>query len=588
MGINTLYPKYSVDASNNVAGLVGPGGEFIPLDIQTLAIDATTTNVLDTLMASAIDVLRAIASVNRGRGPVIEIRQGDYALSSTSATITLEPWMRVRTQGNVRIVATGQTVPVFWLRNDVAIQFSQGSESEDNNGVVLDGRNGVIVIEGNKSAGGSGLRIGNGDGTWGDAYAGANTYFTALAANDCLHITGMNAGIELTNNNAFCQRFGRLRLTDNVYNIRTSTAAVNVNAMEQTSFIECFMNEADTANIQVNGGLNSTTSSSAHQLAFYGGSLTFSQADNIQINTAAKVRIELTSLRIENGDTVVRSTVLSPRSWVKLSNCTIAPSKRSTSKPPYLRNLFASVGASAAIGGDYTVQMSNTSFDITGANVYNDTVMNAASAMLISDDEVTFQWSNIHATAPAGAQSDNNYMRNQPIMNSSAFLNQNNGFESGIVTGWVTAGTGTWSDDAVVFFKGAHSAKLVCAAQIGSITTEAVPVVPGGSYYGDCALNVLPTSASTNIYLIPVLEWLAADGATVLKTDTTAPDVSNGNLYNRRNDGWIRHQTGTMLRICPAGARFAKLRLHLSNGVTAGSNLNATVNFDQVGIVRLS
>ena len=564
------------------AAVVGAAGRSVYLTLRD-------GDAFDTAMSAAIAACRAIASAARGRGPTIHVPPGNYVMSATNSTITLEPWMRVCITGHVRIVAAGHTVPVIWLRNDVSPQFSQGSESENNNGAVIGGP-GLLYIEGNKSAGGAGVRVGNGDGTWGTAYAGSNAYFTALAAIDYFHITGMDAGVELTNNNAFCQRFMRGRLTNNVYNIRTSAAAVNVNSMEQSTFIEIFMNEADVANVQVNGGASSASLSSAHQLAFYGGSMTFSEADNIQINTAAKVRIELSQLRIENGDTVVRSTVLSPKSWVKMSNVTLCPSRRSgTAKSPFLRKLFVSAGGSAAVGGDYVVQMENVSFDITGAAAWNDTVISAASNMILADDEVTMQWGNIHATTPPGSQSDNNHMRVQPIPSRSAFLNQNSGFESGALsTGWTTAGTGTWSRDTVVFFSGTASAKIVCATQFGSITSEAVPVEAGRCYYGDSAIRVDPGSASTNIYVIPEIEWLAADGSTVLQTDTATPNVSNGNAYNRRNDGWIRHQTGTLLRVAPAGARFAKLRFHVSGGVSAGANVNATVNFDQAGLIRLS
>lgn len=281
----------------------------------------------------------------------------------------------------------------------------------------------------------SGIRVGNGDGYWGAAYTGGNLELTtSLAAIDGFYCIGFDAGLEFTMNSAFCQRFMRGRLTYNRYNISLSGRLSNTYAGEQSTFNEVFMNNARKANILARGGSATSSNESGHQMAFLHSSITYSSGDNILLATPSKVRIELDQLRAENGDAVVRSTVLSPKSWIRASNLTRAPSQASQSKPPYLRKDFISANPSG--GDDYTADITNYVVDDSGGGQYNtDAVIRAAVNFYLADPNIRGGAVNMYRNEPPGTVATSQGMRTQPIWSANSALNFNAGFEAGAIPG---------------------------------------------------------------------------------------------------------------------------------------------------------
>jgi hypothetical protein len=583
--------NYLNEASAGVSNVKGFGQHLQIQDGE--AIDKMLIPLLAAVRTMNLNEVSTLglASSGRGRMQTIFIPSGTYTMSSTTATITVETWMRLKTMGNVRIGAGGHAAPVFWVRNDITAvyagaattQVGQGSDCENNNAYWMDAGNGVLLIEGNKSTNSVGVRYGNGDGVMGTAYVSGAPFHTALVADRSIHITGMEAALEYTNNNGFCHHHENMRVTNNKYGWRSSTAAVNENAMEQSRFLNCFFNGQDLANFQFNGGSSTTSSSGAHQLLFIGGSVTYGEGDNVQFNTTAKCRMEFMGGRIENGDSVCRATVSSPRSWVILTSVNLIPTKASVSKPPHLRKLFIGAGGSH----DYNVKMTNITIDLSGSNQWSDTVMNSAANLYLADESVWVQYSNISCSDPAGTIADNNSMRYQPVVNKSAALNRNAFFEEATLIGWTAGGTGTNTRDTSVFYDGTASFKMVCANQVSSIVSDEIKVEAGRAYFGTCTMNVVSSGGTSFVYLLPEVVWYAANGD-ILRTDTVIQNSTFLNAHNRRNDGWVLHPTGTGLLFAPAGAEKCRVGYYLTAGSTnKTTNCTATVHIDAAPFVAL-
>lgn len=543
-------------------------------------------DAIDTILNAAIADLRATATANRGRMACITIPSGNYTMSSTTATITLEPWVRLKTDGNVRIAKAFHAAPFFWVRNDIDTSLTVNAAYENNNSKVIDASNGTLLIEASGTAGSCGIRIGNGDGVWGTAYAGNVNYNVAFAEFSNIVVLNCDSGLEFTNNCAFCLRFKNIRLASNQNAIKTSSATVSVNAMEQSSFIECFLHDSAVSHLSLNGGTASVTSESGHEFSFYNCSFTYSNADNILVNSASKYRIEFSASRVEGGNYIVRSTVLSKKSWFLFSNTHFIPTKLSASLAPHLRTLFKSVGG----GDDYIVKLSNVVFDATPAN-FSTPAINTAANYFLSDTDVNISYNQISASEPPGTVADNGYYRTQPIVNEKCFLNINSGFESALLTtGWTTAVTGagapTWSRTTTAgeFYSGTAGAKFTTTTGTGSIESENIPVVAGRAYFGNTLVKV--SAVAGNLYLKPEIEWFDSTGTTSLGI-VTAGQSTSGNLQPRIPDGWVIHVTGTMRQVAPAGARFAKLRFYLSAASASVAPFNGTVFFDQMGLVEL-
>jgi hypothetical protein len=533
-------------------------------------------------------VVRPIAQANQGRVGALVIPSGYYNMSSTASTITLEPWMAVKSMGQVKINHNSATVPTIWVRNDVTPIFNQGNNSTNTASSttaeadfsphnLLDGSNGAFILQSNLPGSSSAIRYGNGDGVWGTQWT-TNTINTTLFLKFTgVHIMRYDNAIQFTSNNNFCSRWQNVWVSNCDKSIVTSTATGNINAFEQHSFFEFFSGNINVTHVEFNGGANLD-----NQFAFAHSSFTFCAGPIFTFNTATQARVELTQLRLENFTYIGYSAVASPKSSIRMQNCTIVPTNNvgaGTYPANCLRKLFV---------GTFKVMATNTRIQI-GAPTWNTVVYGKADNQFLADDTVSISMVNTEADDPTGDITTNNYMRNQPILNSSVSLISNWGFENGL-TNWTTGGTGTVSATTTAgeYFTGTAGVKVVMAAQYASLTSAAFRVNPGQRYYGDCVARYLDTSTTTTLSIIPQVIWYAEDGTTVIRTDTGTQNSTYQNWYNRKSaTQFYRHPTGTGVLTAPAGATLAKFVVNISSTTAAGGNVTGTVYLDNAVVVAL-
>lgn len=563
---------YAIDSSGNVTGLVGPSGAVWQ---DGLSVPVLAGGALDTALNTAIAALRVIAAANGGRAPVCYIPGGSYTWSSTSSTVTLEPWMRFKTTGSVQVSVTGLTVPAFWLRNDPpAGQINQGSTVDFANAKVIDGSAGVLEFVGNLSVGGALIRYGNGDGSWGTAYAGSATFPTALGTFESLSGVSLDNGIQFTNNNSFKGVFNNIRLNGCNKNIVTSAGAF-ANSGEQHLFHNCFFHNTNTGHIQFNGPGADTN---GHQLTFVGGSLTFCAGYVIDFTVANAWVAEFIGSRMENFTVITQSSnsTAAPQGTLRLTGMTIIPTTGGgTPTPPYLRKMFT---------GTHVLQVSNLRFAMTNLNYWQSgNVYGQADKQFLCDSTVQVQHLNVYASEPLGLFSANANIRSQPIFSLDDALNYNADMELAIAnsgsTGTATLDGKTWtanvntfgqttptSNVTVItgannFFTGSQGIKVdQSAATYGNICSGLIAVRAGRNYFGDLVARCA-SGASANLVIIPQVVWYASDGTT--QVGTTQSYNQNVNYQNWFNvisaTQFYRHPTGTGIVRAPAGAAFARV-----------------------------
>ena len=538
---------------------------------------------LDLAIAEWSAVVRPIAAENQGRlAGVLTIPSGNYKMSSTSATITLEPWMSVKTMGTVKLDHNAATAPTFWFRNDITPLFSMGNDVATNttpsttaetnfaNHNVLDGNNGTFIVQGTKTAGSVGIRYGNGDGVWGTNFTTNNVNISMMCAIRGVHFMFLENALQFTNNQNFCSRWENVWCSNCDKTIVTSSSNAEVNSYEQHSFINFFSGNINVTHLEMN-----STGSRDHQFSFVHTSFTQCLGPAITLNSASMARLEFTQMRFENNLTVCTSTVASPRSWVRLNNVTIVPTNTYNSLTTHLRKLFV---------GTFNLMSVNTQFNITGSPAWNTGAYSQPSTQFLADDTVFVQAQNTKVDDPPGDQTTNNNMRRQANWQAGQSLVYNYGFESDL-TGWTTGGTGTWSvtTTAGEFVSGAKGVKLVMAAQTGSITTSKFRVRPNGKYFCDLVARIDNGFTTTTCYIIPVTTWYAEDGTTVLRTDTGSRNSTYQNWYNRKSaTQFYLDSLGTGVLSAPAGAAFATVAWSVSANTTPGGNLTGTVYIDNV------
>lgn len=573
-------------------GLVAIRGGYTDLTERVLSISAGGN--IDIILMAQLEIIRneILAGLLRGRMITVVIPSGTYVMSSTTATITLEPWMRIKTGGNVRIANNGHSVPFFELRNDIGstttptyngnatTQIQQGSESENNNGVVIDGSNGILMVESNLTAGGALLRLGNGDGTWGANYTGTTAFFVAMAKFVGVFGTGLDHGLQFTNNGSFSTRWENIRLTTCNKNIVTSAAAVGLNAFEQHTFNECFFNNTNTTHIEWNGGLGD--GSSSHQFSFVHSSLTYCAGDVLTINTASTCRFEMVQGRLENFTRIAYGSVASPNSLVSLNEVMIIPTNTiGPNLVPHLRKYFV---------GTFQLQLLGPKYSMNGANTWSTLAYNDAATQFMCDDTVTVQCSNVAAAYSAGTTATNSNMRCLPITKLAAARNRNPSFEEAGTGGWATSGGATFARTTVAgeFYVGTAGLSVDCVAQYGVLTSERIPVSAGMRYYADLVCRVRDTSTTNLLAITPTVTWYAWDAATVISTTTVAQSATYQNWYNRRHaTQWHRHPTGTGNMEAPAGACFAVIAWNFSASTSITTVCTATFYVDNVVFIEL-
>lgn len=484
---------------------------------------------IDIKLNEAIQLCRSIASVSRGRCPIIVIPSGNYVMSSTTSTIIVEPWLKIRTEGGVRIIATNHTVPVFWVKNDVLPSFNQGTDSENNNGNIFDGTNGVLLIEGNRSTGGCGIRYGNNDGVWGTpAYAGSSL-LTFLCRTSSVAVVGMDNGIQLTNNSSFCLRFNDLRITGCNKGLVTSTGAA-FNAFEISTFTDCFFNNQYLLNLEFN---------SRHQLSMSGTSLTFCKGGNIDINSD-RARLHLQNGRIEGGDYISKSNGDYKRAIIQMVNETIIPTTNEPSEEPHYRELFS---------GKHIVQLSNISFELENSSFAPDWIN--PSSLYLCSQEVEIQWENIRAIG--------DYRQPMPSRKS---LIPNPRMDTNI-TGWTKLSTG-----GTIAYSTAQansgSGSMYCTISAGQLRVQSpnFRVEAGKQYTAIAALRLASTPAPNTPFFINIrINWFAADGTTILGST----NYQAGTNLALKLDQWQIHSEGTRLCEAPDGSAFGAVELATNN-----------------------
>lgn len=502
------------------------------------------TNLAGAMRDAIADQL-AYATLNKGRVRTVDITPGEYTYDGT--TVEIPPFMRFSMKGNSVINCNDATNPVFWVRNDLAsFAFDQDIDSI-NNGMVFDGAGGALVIRGNRSAGGAAIRVGNGDGVWGTAYAGALDHLVALCEFHGLKVLLMDQAVQLTNNSGFCNRFYNLRATSNNKGIVTSTGTGR-NAYELTTFTDCFMNNQVNSNIELN---------SAHQLGLVNTSLTFCTNGNIEFN-ADNAKVHMLGGRVENGPYVSKATGALTKASLHLNDTLLIPTWTGGTTPiTSLRKLFQ---------GQHIVKLNGVTFDLNGT-IPHDTVYGAPANYYLGDTTTSIHYSNIraiHTTASA--------MKNEPLPNANCNRLANSAFP-GNITGWTNlSGTGSIAYSTAEFYGGAGS--LLASITAGQIRFESdkVPVDAGKYYYGDALIKMLSTPTIVGGIINMRLNWYAADGTTLVSSSAYAVGG-----YISLAGSWVRSAKGTALAQAPVGARFAAIEFATNAGTTANFHVDDVV-----------
>ncbi len=489
------------------------------------------------------------ASTREGRCSAISIPSGDYDCDGT--TVEIPPFMKIELLGNSVLRANDSNNPIFWVRNDLSgYAFSQDIDSIYNNR-VFDGSKGSLVIRGNRSAGSVALRVGNGDGVMGAAYAGPADHITALCEFHGLRSLLMDNALEFTNNNNFCNRFYGFRATSNNKGLVTSTGSA-VNAFESSTFHDCFFNNQVQSNMEFN---------SAHQVLLNGTSLTFCANGNVEFNSDF-VRFMMQGGRVENGPYVTKSNGAYTRSIAQFVNSWLVPTWSGNANPvTHLRKLFQ---------GQHIIVLDDVVFDLNGAIPHNTAYADPAKYVL-SDSTTTMHVGQIRANHYPSST-----MKPQPIPHPNSNLLANGSFSSDIA-GWTKLGIG-----GTIAYSTAESysasGSLIASISSGQIRIESehVAVESGRFYYGDALIKALSTPAIVGGIINFRINWYKADNTTLLSSSA----YSSGGYTSLANN-WVRSCSGTGLVQAPVGARFASIEI--------ATNAGTTMNFhiDDAYFVRL-
>ena len=583
-------------------------GKFSPINAVQYVLAINDGEAIDTAINAWIAEVRARAvatGITTGIGH-LQIPGGNYVMSSTTSTITLECWMSIETMGTVYVDCAGHSVPVFWIRNDVTPQLNQGFESDYSPRRVIDGGKGTLNLNfSNNPVGSCGIRFGNADGVWGSpAYSGDTGYHAVFSEVYGVHIQFAKAGIQLTNNNGFCSNWRNIWVSNTTVGVQTSAASGDVNTYEQHRFSECFF-----GNIYQNVLEFNSTGNRDHQLAFHHSSFTQCPDEMISIKTAAMCRVELTQMRIENFLLVAHSTVASPRSWIRMgANVCIIPNNTigvavGSERTTYLRKMFT---------GTYNLQIDSAGFNITGDPAFA-TQVPASSGIyaygdavnqFICDDTIVVMADKTYSDDPKGDETSNGNVRMQPIWNTDSAINFNSGFEEATLLGWTAGGTGTVArtTTATEFYTGVAGAQIDCAAQYANLKSDYVPVEPGGYYFGHLVSRCDPAStAGSGLFIICGISWYGRDWATpdavrLIRSDYRLQSSAFQNWNNRKHaTQWFIHPTGTGLMRAPAGAVLARVEFHFTGSAaippTAGAlttNCTAVWYIDNALLTRIS
>ena len=92
-------------------------GEEYPLPTVSIKKYLSGDNLCAALRDAIADQV-TLASTNEGRCNAISIPSGDYTFDGT--TVEIPPFIRITFDGNSVLRANDATVPVFWVRNDLA------------------------------------------------------------------------------------------------------------------------------------------------------------------------------------------------------------------------------------------------------------------------------------------------------------------------------------------------------------------------------------------------------------------------------------------------------------------------------------
>jgi len=356
-----------------------------------------------------------------GRSFVVEIPE--MSAIWDGETINIPPWAKFRFSGGVNLSCIGADKPVFWVRSDLPGYNPENQYllAQHQLGELFDTRNGVLVLrDGNRTAGGCPLRVGSGDGFWGDEVpeGGSNLPYTILVGVGGMSWRGFDQSIQLTNMHTFCVTFHDIYTSGCNKNLVTSSATGR-DFGELTRFERVFFANAYLSNVELNA---------AHQLSFIHSSLTTPQegADHIVFN-ADHAHVLFSNGRFESGEAITFSSGDFPRSMLSMANVDIIPSpkKGSSMVSLHLYKFFT--------GGRHLVRGAAVDFALSSNTPYTSEFAGAQN-YLLADDAVDVQISVV-----ATKQSPNSEFRQQaPIQSRRQFIrNPRNAIGT---RGWITRG----------------------------------------------------------------------------------------------------------------------------------------------------
>ena len=175
--------------------------------------------------------------------PAVWFPEGRYTFSTGRTTYT---WQRFVGQGLVEWYTPNLASAATIITNNASV--GQGLESHRNSGPAISG----ILHVGNGTVGSIGVKIGG----------GVTSYYSAFSGIDNCRIAYFESGLQLVPIQTFALRFTGVKINNCTDAINFSADAKS-NSGELTSFIDCFINNNDTAiNMNVEGFMFSFLNSS--------------------------------------------------------------------------------------------------------------------------------------------------------------------------------------------------------------------------------------------------------------------------------------------------------------------------------------
>lgn len=178
-------------------------------------------------------VAAAVASSVAGQNvdTTIYIPAGDFV--HDGEYITIPPWIKFYLFGKTRITSEAGSGQFLWIRGDLAGYSPQslddaGSTTGDfsadasNINEIFTGPGQIQVKNMTLANGSNALRVGSGDGVWGDLYSGSRTVYVTKSRIGRMHIRGFDQALQFTNGQSFSLEFDTLNINGSRYETQHS------------------------------------------------------------------------------------------------------------------------------------------------------------------------------------------------------------------------------------------------------------------------------------------------------------------------------------------------------------------------------